>query len=249
MDRRGFLKASVGATAVGTFVSRSPAPAAGCAVTKTDAATTPAVLNAYTAEHHRRRLHNIRMCEGGIRKCMRKHLITSYLPGQCVYNLCEYPSPKRWEPGDYDEQELDKLQESGIGLIQLFEWRDQLGLFGGNQFTPHNRAGFRRFCIQGRVYSPSRQDFVVVLSGARMGPGDRDDPVGSYSARNGFVLDLGGRRLLQLRCRVSGHGHPTLAVSRHLAPVRAGRLRLPLLRDSQVCRPSRIAVCHSLVLE
>jgi len=77
---------------------------------------------------------------------MRKHLITSYLPGQCCYHLCEYPSRHRWEPNEYDEQELDRLQDDGIGLIQLMEgWNDQLGLFGGSTFAPHNPDGFRRF--------------------------------------------------------------------------------------------------------
>jgi len=103
-------------------------------------------LCSYTAEDHRRRLENIGVCTKNIRKCMRKYLITSYLPGQCIYNLCEYPSRKRWEPDDSDEQELDKLRDHGIGLIQLHgEWCDNLGLFGGNHFTPQNPAGFRRF--------------------------------------------------------------------------------------------------------
>ena len=44
------------------------------------------------------------------------------------------------------KQELDKLRDHGIGLIQLHgEWCDNLGLFGGNHFTPQNPAGFRRF--------------------------------------------------------------------------------------------------------
>ena len=97
MNRREFLRVSAVTTAVGTIASGSPgstAQAAPAATTRTTMpAVTPAVLNAYSVEAHRRRLESIGVCERGVRKCMRKHLITSYLPGQCCYNLCgEYPS-------------------------------------------------------------------------------------------------------------------------------------------------------------
>ncbi len=145
MDRREFLKAGAGATVAGTIVSGHAGSTVRAATTEPRTTTTPAVLKTYTPEDHRRRLQNIGVCERGIRKCMRRHLITSYLPGQCVYNLCEYPL-KGWEPNDYDEQELDRLRDHGIGLIQLHsEWRDELGLSGGSYFVPHNPAGFRRF--------------------------------------------------------------------------------------------------------
>ena len=77
---------------------------------------------------------------------MRKHLITDYLPAQCVYNMGEYPSRKPWEPGEYDEQELDRLKGHGIQLIHVMdEWNDRYGLFGGNKLTAVNPEGFRRF--------------------------------------------------------------------------------------------------------
>ncbi len=64
----------------------------------------PAVLVSYTGEDHRRRFQNIALAERGVRTCLRKHLITDYLPGQCVYNLGEYPCRKPWNPDDWDEQ-------------------------------------------------------------------------------------------------------------------------------------------------
>ncbi len=77
---------------------------------------------------------------------MRKHLITDYLPAQCVYNLGEYPSREPWEPDEYDEQELDRLKDHGIQLIHVMdEWNDRYGLFGGNKLTAVNPEGFRRF--------------------------------------------------------------------------------------------------------
>jgi hypothetical protein len=77
---------------------------------------------------------------------MRKHLITDYLPAQCVYNMGEYPSRKPWAPEEYDEQELDRLKAHGIQLIHVMdEWNDRYGMFGGNKLTAVNPQGFRRF--------------------------------------------------------------------------------------------------------
>ena len=146
MDRREFLKGGAGAGVLGSVASGNLCSTNDAPTSETITATTPAVLKAYTVEDHRRRLQNIALCEQGVRRCMRKHLITNYIPGQCCYNLCEYPSRKRWEPNDYDEQELDRLRGQGIGLIQIMEgWNDPLRLFGGDHFTPQNPAGFRRF--------------------------------------------------------------------------------------------------------
>lgn len=104
------------------------------------------IVASYSADDHRNRLKNISFCHQAIRSCLRRHLITSYLPGQCCYNLGEYPSRRPWEIGEYDEQELDRLKKHGIELIQVFdEWNDSLGLFGGDKFTSVNPAGFRRF--------------------------------------------------------------------------------------------------------
>ena len=88
MNRREFMKVGAGATVVGAGDSTSGAPAD---TATSGPATTPAVLRTWRSEDHRRRLENIARCERGIHKCLRKHLITDYLPGQCVYNLGEYP--------------------------------------------------------------------------------------------------------------------------------------------------------------
>ncbi len=150
MDRRQFFKTGATAAAAGAAVSlpintvqAADSPAA---KTAAGASKTPAILASYTAEDHRRRLSNVGICTQKIRKCLRKHLITDYLPAQCVYNMGEYPSRTPWEPGEYDEQELDRLKDHGIQLIHVMdEWNDRYGLFGGNKLTAVNPEGFRRF--------------------------------------------------------------------------------------------------------
>lgn len=150
MDRRSFLKTGATAAAAGAALSlpANTVQAADSAAAKTlaGASKTPAILASYTAEDHRRRLKNVALCTQKIRRCMRKHLITDYLPAQCVYNMGEYPSRTRWEPTQYDEQELDRLKAHGIQLIHVMdEWNDRYGLFGGNKLTAVNPEGFRRF--------------------------------------------------------------------------------------------------------
>lgn len=143
MDRRRFLGASMtgpaGLAALGQSTAAAPLP-------DRKIGAVPAILAKYTAEDHRRRLKNIAKCEKFIQTCLRKQLITNYLPGQCSYNLGEYPCRKPWQVDAWDAQELDSLKEHGIGLIQLHEeWNDSQRLFGGNKFTPLNPAGFRQF--------------------------------------------------------------------------------------------------------
>jgi hypothetical protein len=157
MDRREFFKAGAKAAAAGAAISVSTdaiqaadAPKEKTTSVKTSAVKgdpgTSIVMRDFTADDHRRRLHNIGICTKNIRKCMRKHLITNYLPGQCCYNLGEYPSRKPWEIGEYDEQELDRLKDHGVQLIQVFDaWNDSLRLFGGDKYTSVNPAGYRRF--------------------------------------------------------------------------------------------------------
>ena len=149
MKRRDFLKAGVcgsaaGLVGAGTFASASgslPGPALSLCSTGT-----PAILKSYTAADHRRRLESIRFCREGIRTCMRRHLITNYLPAQATYNLGEYPSKTRWELTDYDAQELDRLRDHGIQIIQVFDdWNDSIRLFGGDKYSAVNPADFRKF--------------------------------------------------------------------------------------------------------
>lgn len=144
MNRRQFLKTGAQATLLGAAL---PAHATAAEpLPRGQSSPAPAVLVSYTAEDHRRRLRNIALGEQRIRACLRKHLITDYIPGHCVYNLGEYPCRKPWNPDDWDEAELDRLKAHGIGLIQLHEeWNDALRLFGGHKFAPLNPAGFRRF--------------------------------------------------------------------------------------------------------
>lgn len=144
MDRRMFLRTSAGIAAAGGIgASAGGLPAA---IPATQGPSAPPVLKEYTAEDHRRRLENIGHYQRAIRSCMRQHLITDYLPAQCCYNLGEYPSQTPWKLEPYDEQELDRLRDHGVQLIQLFdEWADPLRLFGGDKFTPPDPAAMRRF--------------------------------------------------------------------------------------------------------
>lgn len=146
MDRRQFLKAASASPVLGVGAPAAAGLAAGGASLPPVMSGLRKPMDSYTADDHRRRLENIAICERGIRTCLRKHLITSYLPGQAYYNLGEYPSRKPWEPGEYDERELDRLRDHGIELIQVWlEWCDELRLFGGDKFTPANPDDFRRF--------------------------------------------------------------------------------------------------------
>jgi hypothetical protein len=104
------------------------------------------ILKTWSSEDHRRRLLNIQAAERGIRKCLKKHLITNYLPGQVSYNLGEYPSRKPYDPDEYDDNELARLAASGVQLLQVMEdWNDLLNLHGADHWTSPNPAGLRRF--------------------------------------------------------------------------------------------------------
>ncbi|MHB8865120.1 MAG: hypothetical protein ACYC6N_22285 [Pirellulaceae bacterium] len=146
MHRREFLKTGAQvavAGSIGSSLTRSSV----AAVSRLESVGTPAILKHYSAEDHRRRLENIGVGQRAIRTCLRKHLITNYLPAQCGYNLGEYPCRQPWDPDEYDEQELDRLKEHGIQLIQVFdEWNDSLRLHGGDKYTALNPEGFQRFC-------------------------------------------------------------------------------------------------------
>jgi len=143
--RRDFLKTGAQAAIAGAGASTAARVGPALATSPT-AVRGASVLTDYAAADHRRRLENVRYCTQSIRTCLRKHLIAGYLPGQCSYNLGEYPCKKPWSPDEWDEQELDKLRGQGIELIQVHEeWSDTLRLFGGSRTTPSNPAGFIRF--------------------------------------------------------------------------------------------------------
>jgi hypothetical protein len=140
MDRRDFLKMTAGSAFAGAIAAGAPGPA------EAKGAATPRRAADYSADEHRRRLENIGRSRLAIRSCLRKHLIADYLPGQCCYNLGEYPATKPWSLEKYDEEELDRLRDHGIRLIQWFDdWADPLRLFGGDKYAPANPADARRF--------------------------------------------------------------------------------------------------------
>lgn len=171
MDRRQFFRTSAATAAAGSIVSVGSDASAADEALKTRGSAAPAILRDYTAGDHRKRLLNIGVCQRSIRSCLRKHLVTSYLPGQCCYNLGEYPCRKPWDPDDWDEQELDRLRDHGIRLIHLHEdWNDSQRLFGGHKLAPLNPAGFRRF-----VQMVHRRGMKVIVY-ASSGYFDQKDP-------------------------------------------------------------------------
>jgi len=173
MERRSFLGLGAAAAAAMSVSGRGgavgrPAPSAGEAAEVGRAApsvpATPPVLATYSADDQRRRLENIAHAQRHIRRAMRKHLVTSYLPGTCCYNLGEYPCVKPWDPDAWDEQELDRLRDHGIRLIQVHEeWNDSQRLFGSHKLAALNPAGMRRFVDM--VHSRGMRLIVYVSSG------------------------------------------------------------------------------------
>ncbi len=144
MDRRCFLKAGMQGSLAGTLLG-----AAGSVSYGADRPATGNVSSAiarYSPMEHRRRQENIAFARRAIGGSMRQHVVGDCLPAQCCYNLGEYPATQPWTLGRYDEEELDRLKEHGIELIQLFDdWADPLRLFGGDKYTPADPAAMRRF--------------------------------------------------------------------------------------------------------
>jgi len=180
MDRRQFLKTGAG-YAMGSVLAASeeqadvPTTHSSTATPADPAAAKPAMnpltIMVATADEHRRRLRNVAKCNKAIRTCLRRHLVTDYLPGQVAYNLGEYPCRKPWDPDEWDEQQLDELKAAGIELVQVMEeWNDLLRLFGGNKFTPVNEPGFRRFV---RMVQSRGMKLIVYTSACFL---DRTDP-------------------------------------------------------------------------
>jgi hypothetical protein len=98
------------------------------------------VLSSYSRDDHRNRLENIAHCTRHIHACLRKHLITNYIPGQCVYGL----KGRDFAPTQADDEELGRLRKAGIGLIQTWSpwWRN---CWGENpMYQSANPEGFRQ---------------------------------------------------------------------------------------------------------
>jgi len=143
MERRKFFEVGTQAAAFGVIGSKmnfktgnagSSVNAASC--TKYE---TPAILMSYTAADHRKRLESIAFGEKRIGACLRKHLVTSYIPGHAVYQ----PSGKDWDPTDKDDKALARLHDTGIGIIQ--PWSDWATCWGKNYLVAKNPEGFKRF--------------------------------------------------------------------------------------------------------
>src|SRR5277367_4712040 len=106
MIRRDFLKTALACSAafspLPSFAGVEPATPDTISISP-DLGPAP-IIKSFTARDHRRRLSNIAACERSIHSCLKKHLVTGYIPGQASYNLGEYPSRKPYDPDEYDEQ-------------------------------------------------------------------------------------------------------------------------------------------------
>lgn len=142
MKRRNFFKIGTQAAAVGVIgTGFGFTPPAGNPEKKNSFCTSydpPAVLATYKAEDHRARLESIAFAEGRISTAVRKHLVTSYIPGHAVYQ----PSGKSWDPTEKDNQALARLRDIGIGIIQ--PWSDWTTPWGKNYLIARNPEGFKR---------------------------------------------------------------------------------------------------------
>jgi hypothetical protein len=157
MRRRDFLATTAAGVTAGTITASETPDAETVAV---PAASTPVVsvprqvrlVADYTAADHRDRLRAIAFGTATIRDCLRRHLVTNYLPAQACYNLGEYPATRPWDPGEEDEAELDRLAALGVQVIQVFDdWNDSLRLFGGDKYSPVNAEGYQRFLAMARA--------------------------------------------------------------------------------------------------
>lgn len=103
-------------------------------------------MSSYTFEDYRARLQFLRYAEENVKSCERRERIESYLPGQVIYNLGEYPARFSIRPTEYDYHLIKSLSERGVGLIQLHEeWNDSQRLLGADKFTSHDPEGLREF--------------------------------------------------------------------------------------------------------
>jgi hypothetical protein len=98
----------------------------------------PEILKSYTTTDHRKRLESIAFGERRVAGCLRKHLVTSYIPGHALYAS----SNPNWEPDEKDDRALAGLRSTGIGIIQI--WSQWATCWGKNYLVAKNPEGFKR---------------------------------------------------------------------------------------------------------
>ncbi|MBQ9086158.1 MAG: hypothetical protein IJY47_03115 [Clostridia bacterium] len=93
-----------------------------------------------------KRLSIIGLAEEKNQNYCRRIRVESYLAGQAIYNLGDYPEKISARPTDYDHALLRQLAENGVELIQLHEeWNDANRLHGGNKFDAPDPEGLKEF--------------------------------------------------------------------------------------------------------
>jgi len=139
MERRKFFKTGAQAALFGAIGTKLNAETGNCAgAKKITLQNSPHILTSYSATDHRKRLESIAFGEKKISNCVRKHLVTSYIPGHAVFAL----NNSNGEPNDKDDQELARLRDIGIGIIQ--PWSEWSTPWGKNYLVARNPDGFKR---------------------------------------------------------------------------------------------------------
>ena len=113
MDRRAFFKTGVAAAAAGAAVSL-PTRSTLAADTPGVRGGAPAILQDFTAEDHRRRLTNIGICtqtDPHVHAQAPDHQLSARRSASTTW--ASIPAASRGSPGEYDEQELDRLKDAG----------------------------------------------------------------------------------------------------------------------------------------
>lgn len=100
----------------------------------------------FSREAQAARIANIRNAEESVKKCVFRHRIYDYLPGQVIYALTEYPHPGKIMPTEYDEERIRSLAQAGASLIQIHEdWNDSQRLMGADKYSTYDPEGMRAF--------------------------------------------------------------------------------------------------------
>ena len=99
-----------------------------------------------SVDEQRRRFQNIGFADSAVKKCLRRHQVHEYLPGQVIYNLGEYPARFSCAPTEYDEERIASLAAMGVQLIQVHEeWNDAIRVLGADKYSAHDPKGMQAF--------------------------------------------------------------------------------------------------------
>ena len=103
-------------------------------------------MSQYTYEEHSQRLRNLQLAERNVVSCIRKNMITNYIPGQFIYAGKCPGTPQE------DEKFFTYLKECGVGIVQLWSGWFEGRWRGKEMFRPADPEGTRRFLEEAHNY-------------------------------------------------------------------------------------------------